>query len=227
MNTKNQWDNAALSYMKDQERSEFAAGNRQIVKKRFQKLNGKTVLDLGCGYGFFAGYFKSIGADVLGVDGSEMMLKLAREHYPECNFQLADLNQPLALPGESFDLIFCNLVLMDVEHVAHLFSECGRLLRKNGILYYTINHPAFYNGDWLRDNQGFYYAKAIGNYIRPCRSENNFWGKTAHFHRPLSYYLNAASASGLTLIHAEEPVSYNGKTKNADLPLFFIAEYQK
>ena len=35
MNTKNQWDNAALSYMKDQERSEFAAGNRQIVKKRF------------------------------------------------------------------------------------------------------------------------------------------------------------------------------------------------
>lgn len=29
------------------------------------------------------------------------------------------------------------------------------------------------------------------------------------------------------LAHTEEPVTYDGKTKTNDLPLFFIAEYKK
>ncbi|MCQ2461905.1 MAG: hypothetical protein MJ177_00695 [Clostridia bacterium] len=55
----------------------------------------------------------------------------------------------------------------------------------------------------------------------------DFWGETTHFHRPLSYYLNSASEQGFILKHIDEPVSYDGITKNRDLPLFLFAEYQK
>ena len=55
----------------------------------------------------------------------------------------------------------------------------------------------------------------------------NSGGKTTHFHRPLSYYLNVACDVGLILVHVEEPITYDGKSKNKDLPLFFFAEYKK
>ena len=48
-----QWNDAAASYAAEQERSAFAEANREIVKKRFPKLNGEAVLDLGCGYGWY------------------------------------------------------------------------------------------------------------------------------------------------------------------------------
>lgn len=227
MDTITQWNCAAQKYMDVQEQSEYVYCNKQVVIKRFPRLNGEKVLDLGCGYGSYTDYFRSIGADVIGIDGSEAMLKLAETHYPECTFQLANLDEKLQFSNETFDLVFCNQVLMDIENVELVFAECRRLLKKNGILYYTIVHPAFYDGNWLKDENGFKYAKAIKNYIKEYRSENIFWGETTHFHRSFSYYLNTAAENGFMLIHAEEPVSYDGKSKNHDLPLFFAAEYKK
>lgn len=72
-NIVEQWNKAAQKYTEDQEHSEYAESNKQIVKKRFQDLSGLRVLDLGCGYGYYTDYFQSIGADVLGVDGSANM----------------------------------------------------------------------------------------------------------------------------------------------------------
>lgn len=41
------------------------------------------------------------------------------------------------------------------------------------------------------------------------------------------FYLNAAAEHGLTLKEVCEPISYDGVTKNNDLPLFFFAEFIK
>lgn len=222
-----QWDEAAQKYASDQEQSEYAETNKHSVKKRFQDLTGKKVLDLGCGYGYYTDYFISIGAEVLGVDGSAKMIEIARKKYPHCRFELCDISEKLSFEKESFDLVFCNQVLMDMENIEIVFSECSRILKKNGIFYYSIVHPAFYGGQWLTDERGFKYAKSISAYLKPHSFENKFWGSTKHFHRPLSYYLNVALDHGFILRHVEEPRSYNSKTANEDLPLFFFAEYQK
>jgi len=222
-----QWNNAAKKYTDEQEQSEFVECNKQVVMSRFLQLEGKKILDIGCGYGFYTDYFRRIGADVVGVDGSEVMIKLAKQHYPECHFSIADITNPLDFLTESFDIIFCNQVLMDIENVEFMFSECRRLLKNGGIFYYSIVHPAFYDCHWLKDEKGYRYAKSINSYINQYKLINEFWGETTHFHRPLSYYLNLASDNGLILVNAEEPVSYDGKIKNSDLPLFFFAEYKK
>lgn len=184
-------------------------------------------MDLGCGYGVYTNYFRTVNANAIGIDGSKEMLRLAREQYPDCHFQFADLSQPLPFSDNSFDLIFCNQVLMDIENIDLVFSECQRILKKDGIFYYAIVHPAFYDSEWIEDETHFKYAKIISNYIKPYQFKNTFWGETTHFHRSLSYYLNAASENGFMLVHTEEPVTYDGKTKTNDLPLFFIAEYKK
>ena len=77
-----QWNRAASKYAEDQECSEFVESNKRIVKARFEHFSGEKVLDLGCGYGVYTDYFRSIGADVVGIDGSEKMIEIARNRYP-------------------------------------------------------------------------------------------------------------------------------------------------
>lgn len=225
--TISQWNSAAEKYTEDQENSEYVESNKKIVMNRFNHFNGEKILDLGCGYGFFTDYFRSIGANAVGIDGSEKMIEIAKERYPMADFSVMDITKPMDFENGSFDIVFSNQVFMDIENIDFVFSECGRLLKIGGILYYSIVHPAFYDGHWLKDENGYGYAKAIETYIEPYQFTNEFWGETNHFHRPLSYYLNIAAKNGFMLKEVIEPVSYDGKNKNSDLPLFFFAEYKK
>ena len=220
-----QWDNSAERYAEEQERSEFAKSNKKAVMDRFRRFSGEAVLDLGCGYGFYTDYFRSVGAKATGVDGSEKMIELARKRYPLSEFSVMDITRPLGFENSRFDVVFSNLVFMDIAEIDAVFSECRRVLKKGGIFYYSILHPAFYDTRWIKDENGYRYAKIMERYIKPYRLENNFWGETAHFHRPLSDYLNTAAKNGFVFKRAGEPVSYDGVQKNSDLPLFFFAEY--
>ncbi len=220
-----QWNNAALKYAEDQEKSVYVESNRKIVKSRFEHFSGENILDLGCGYGFFTDYFKSIGAKTIGIDASEKMIEIARKRFPQSNFSVMDITTPLAFENNQFDIIFSNLVLMDVENIDFIFSECKRILKTGGIFYYSIVHPAFYGGYWLKNQIGYKYGRVMEKYIEPYHFANNFWGETEHFHRSLSYYLNLASKYGFNLKQAWEPISYDSKIKNSDLPVFFFAEY--
>jgi len=222
-----QWNNAAEKYAADQERSEYVESNKFVVMNRFKDLSGQKVLDLGCGYGNYAEYFRSIGAKTTGIDGSINLLNIARDKYPDVTFVLADLTKPIPLADGSFDLVFCNQVLMDIENIESVFAEIKRLLKPNGIFYYSIVHPAFYVGEWQKDANGFKSGKLISSYIETSTSVNYFWGETTHFHRPLSYYLNLAADIGFILRRTEEPKTYDGVTKSSDIPLFFFAEYIK
>ena len=182
-----QWDKAAKKYTHDQEQSDFVESNKRVVKARFQDMSGQKVLDLGCGYGYYTDYFQNIGADVIGVDGSANMIDIASSRYENCTFEICDITEDLPYENESFDLIFCNQVLMDVESIEKVFSECYRILKPGGIFYYSIVHPAFYDSEWVKDKNGFCYGKTISSYIESYSFTNEFWGKTEHFHRSLSY----------------------------------------
>ncbi len=222
-----QWDNAADNFAKEQEQSLYANANKKIIKERFKKFNGEKILDLGCGYGYYTDYFKSIGGCPIGTDGSQVMIDIARKKFPECFFEVSDITAEMPYETESFDMVFSNQVFMDIENPENVFSECYRILKPGGILYYSITHPAFFNGEWRKDEGENVVGKLISSYITPSFSTNHFWGETGHFHRPLSYYLNMASDAGFTLVHTDEPKVYDGMNKNDDLPLFFFAEYKK
>lgn len=222
-----QWNDAAKAFSEEQERSSFAQLNKSIVSKRFLELHGEKILDLGCGYGFYTDHLQSIGGDVIGIDGAQAMVDIAKEKYPGCTFMTSDITKPLPFEDNTFDIVFCNQVLMDIEHIEDILKESQRVLKSGGIFYYSIVHPAFFGGNWTKDESSGMTGKLISSYLTEETSENTFWGSTTHYHRPLSYYLNAASDAGLTLIHTEEPRSYENKDRNPDLPLFFFAEYRK
>lgn len=77
---------------------------------RFEKLingidlNGKKILDFGCGLGGFCGYLMDIGieCDYVGIDLVDGYLKKARQKYPNGRFE----NASILDINEEFDYVF-------------------------------------------------------------------------------------------------------------------------
>ena len=58
-------------------------------------INGKKIIDLGCGAGRDAAVFVENGFDYTGVDASEGMLKVASERVPKGKFQKMDFSKTI------------------------------------------------------------------------------------------------------------------------------------
>ena len=224
--TSDKWNGAAQSYAEAQDKSEYVRQNADFVRKRFSSVSGMRVLDMGCGHGSFTKYFSEAGAYVIGCDGSEKMLEIAKSTLPEVRFDIVDITGPLPYENESFDVVFCNPVLMDIGNAEAAVGEAARVLKSGGIFWFSIVHPAFYDGEWLSEG-GREYAKSIERYRSQYSFENNFWGATTHFHRPISYYLNTAAEHGLVFVRTDEPKAYNGTSRTDEIPLFMYAEFKK
>ena len=82
------------------------------------KYNMKSVLDVGCGFGFHLKYFKDfMGLNVKGVEGSKKVQELS--FFPENIINHDYSSGPLIL-NESFDLCWS---IEFVEHVGEQYSE--------------------------------------------------------------------------------------------------------
>ena len=89
-----------------------------------------SIIDLGCGTGDICGYLNEKGYNAIGVDFSKEALSQAREKYPNVEYIKADMRDLHTYPDEVFDLV---LSIGSHEHIYKTdFSECYRLLKKNG-----------------------------------------------------------------------------------------------
>jgi ubiquinone/menaquinone biosynthesis C-methylase UbiE len=185
-----EWNNASKAYSENNCKSIHQIFCQNFVKNYFLDLNNKKILDAGCGNGDYTHILIENGGNVIGCDGSKEMINIARIKYPNYTFEIVNLLHNLPYEGNGFDIVFCNLVLMDIEPIDKIISEFYRVLKNNGKLFFSIVHPSFFLGDWEKDETGKKVAKKINNYITPCIEKLNFWGITTHYHRPISFYYN-------------------------------------
>jgi SAM-dependent methyltransferase len=103
----------------------------------FVRLLGRraAVLDAGCGPGHHAHFLSTCGHDVIGVDLSEGMLRIARRRTPRVAFARMDM-QALRFPAASFDAIWCAAAAIHVprEEIVALLRGFREVLRPDGIL---------------------------------------------------------------------------------------------
>jgi len=105
-----------------------------------QVTPGELILDLGCGMGTFMIEFSKARVAVIGIDGSDSALNVARELFTrygrgKAEFIKADVSF-LPFEDEAFDGIICADL---VEHLLpdtymRMIFECNRVLRKAGRL---------------------------------------------------------------------------------------------
>ncbi|KAJ6022773.1 uncharacterized protein N7446_013125 [Penicillium canescens] len=130
-------------------------------------LNGKEILDLGCGYGWFTRWARDNGAaSIKAVDISQKMIDRAKEFEVEAaltkqnrgdsvsdtkvTFEISDL-ECITLSSESeegqYDLVHSSLTFHYIADLGRLFREIYASLRKTsangqrGKLVFSVEHP--------------------------------------------------------------------------------------
>jgi len=114
------------------------------VVVQLDRFDARTVLDLGCGNGWFTAALSRCGFDVTGLDISSSGIEIARRAYPELSLQLADaMLPPEPAMRERFDAV---VALETVDHVARprlLLQHAWQMLRPGGLLVVSVPYHGY------------------------------------------------------------------------------------
>jgi len=107
-------------------------------------LNGKEVLDVGCGGGILAESMAALGAKVTGIDMGEAPLEVARLHLLESGQQVdyrrVTVEELAAETPGCFDVVTCMEMLEHVPDPASVIQACATLAKPGGQVFFsTIN----------------------------------------------------------------------------------------
>ena len=165
-------------------------------------LEGKSVLDAGCGPGVYSEWLIKRRAKVVGIDASPKMLALARQRLGAAAvLRRANMNEPLEfLESESFDIVLSPLVLDYIEDWRQLFREFYRVLRPGGHFVFSIHHPFF---DYQYYETGNYFAtETVGV---EWKGFENVRVHMPSYRRPLEEVVNPLAEAGFRLEKIIEP----------------------
>lgn len=111
----------------------------EIAKIKYKR----PLLDIGCGFGEFAGVFFESQVEV-GIDIAPLDLILARRQGGYKKLFLADARK-LPFPDESFATVLSVSVLEHIPKVEKTFQEIFRVLKPGGLLIFTVPTSDLYN----------------------------------------------------------------------------------
>ena len=110
---------------------------RTVVFDLAGPLEGRDVLDVGCGDGVYALAAARAGAHVTGLDRSTEAVSAARARAESegltVDLQVGDAGA-LSFPADRFDVVLAVTVLCFVEKPAQAVAEMARVLRPGGVL---------------------------------------------------------------------------------------------
>lgn len=159
-------------------------------------VRGLRVLDAACGPGLYAQALVEKGAEVVGCDISPRMVVLAKQQLPDVEFLQQDLNERLAWAAEaSFDAALLALAIEHVDNRIGLLQELGRVLRPNGALVLSLQHPL---GSWLRHGGSYFTPKVIDEIWRDS------W-RVRYWIQPLQQWCDEVRQAGFLIERLVEP----------------------
>jgi 2-polyprenyl-3-methyl-5-hydroxy-6-metoxy-1,4-benzoquinol methylase len=208
------------------------------------KVEGKRILDLGCGNGIIGHILADQKAFVFGVDGSRTLIDAAKIGAQK-NEQYFVQDVRKGLPKECKDIDTCISVLsiQNMDSLHTVFEAVSQSLTKNGSFHIVTLHPAFripQLSDWTFDEKRNEQGRTIYTYMSESKisiaqnpSKQNSPQSTT-FHRPLQVYSKTLQNSGFMIRRIEEWCSHKeslaGKRKSAEdkarkeIPMFLYIE---
>ena len=98
------------------------------------KVEGKRVLDIGCGSGLFSYSLKEKGAHVVGGDYSSEAITFARSRYPGIDFKVGSVYDLSNWPDEHFDIVSVMDVIEHLSDQSAALQQIKRVLKPGGLL---------------------------------------------------------------------------------------------
>jgi 2-polyprenyl-6-hydroxyphenyl methylase/3-demethylubiquinone-9 3-methyltransferase len=186
-------------------------------------LQGKEVLDVGCGGGILTDAMARSGAKALGIDLATKSLKVAQLHALEAqtaNVQYREVSvEALAAerPG-SFDVVTCMEMLEHVPDPSSVVKACAQLVKPGGWVFFsTLN----------RNAKSFVFAIVGAEYVLNLLPKGTH--EYAKFIRP-SELARDCRAAGLDW-HSTKGMAYNPFTRrywlNSDTDVNYLVATQR
>ena len=167
-------------------------------------LDGKKVLELGCGSGHTLSYLweNRNASELWGIDFSEEQIRFTQELLEGKNIPakllLSSMDENLGIPEDYFDLVVSIYSLGWTPNLLKTLKLVHSYLKPGGVFIFSWEHPVY---------QSLSYEASIEKYVL----ENSYFeeGFVLHpswrgveiviNHRKLSTYLNAIVQSGLVI----------------------------
>jgi SAM-dependent methyltransferase len=215
------------------------AGEWHALKAMMPDLKGKSVLDLGCGYGWHCLYAHEQGArDVTGVDISEKMLDKAASLAEGTG--ITYIRQPiedLSFPESRFDVVISSLAFHYVSEFAEACAKIRQVLKPGGTLLFSVEHPVFTaraEQNWIYGDDGKPLHWPLDDYQSEGRRVTSFLtDNVVKYHRTVSSYINTVIQAGFGIAEIGEPTPADDKLELPGMrdelrrPMFLIVSAVK
>jgi ubiquinone/menaquinone biosynthesis C-methylase UbiE len=137
---------------------------RVALISQYTDLQGKYLLDCGCGKGKYVLSFLELGADAWGIDYLDNKIMEYKQNNAEYGHRVSQGDiEKMGYADNVFDIIFLNEVLAHVPDDQAALREIYRVLKPNGDLFiFTPNriHPFEWHGVYLKSS-----GKLLHRYI--------------------------------------------------------------
>lgn len=171
---------------------------------------GKTLLDVGCGFGDFCRYAAQQGAEhIVGIDPSERMLALANEKTVESNVQYQCVPVEKATFAEdTFDVIVSSVALHYVAGYGAVMAKMASWLKPGGLLVFSVEHPVCTANPYVKTGED---AEGVFFPVRQYRDAKQFhqsWfvDGVEKYHRTVSDYMQGVLQNALRIVDFREPM---------------------
>lgn len=119
-----------------------------LIKKHNINFQGKRLLDVGSGYGYFIDYFQEKSPlSISGLDITNASVNFLRQKFPGLSFYKLDISEPITVFDHEFDFISAISVLIhivdDDRFMAAVKNLCN-LLSGDGYLLLTDSYQKPY-----------------------------------------------------------------------------------
>lgn len=188
----------------------------------YTDLDGKRIIDVGCGGGILSEGMAKFGADVTGIDLSEELIDIADLHGLETGVQVH--YQKISAeamaeqhPGE-LDIVTCMEMLEHVPDPAAIVAACATLVKPGGYVFFsTLN----------RKPKAYLLAIVAAEYLLQMLPKSTHDYKTFIKPSELSRWCREADLDMQGIVGIE----YNPFTKSfrlgKDINVNYIAAYQR
>lgn len=182
----------------------------------------ESLLELGCGQGFFVTEFSKISKHVVGVDLGKELIEIAKKNIANAKFLAGNAEDQKILQGEKFDAIIIVLALQNMKDLGAVVKNMSRLLKKDGRVVIVLNHPTFRipkHSSWETDREAKAQYRRIDAYMSEMETKIDMapgagsGEYTLSYHRPLQVYSKSFLKEGFAITKIEEWISHRKSEK--------------